>query len=283
MHPARIAELLQPFLCRYPPPKVCHSEPAPAGEEPAVLSFSQLQAISIYIDLLGRWNARINLTAIRDPEEIVTRHFGESLFAASHLFPTPAADFSATTHVGTAAPGCAAKESSAVFATEGRKAFSANIDDPEAVANRQRPTTNDRITLADLGSGAGFPGVPIKLWAPEISLTLIESNHKKATFLREVTRALTLTDVDIQTTRAETLTDLKFDVVTLRAVERFESIIPVAATLVSPGGRLALLISSSQQAQAQASSLPDFSWPTPEPIPLSRSRVLAIAHRHSET
>src|SRR6202011_2565971 len=92
MNPARIAELLEPFI-RARPSSVaqskfdCHSEPAKAGEEAAGLSPTQLQHISIYIDILIRWNARINLTAIRDPEEIVIRHFGESLFAASHLFP----------------------------------------------------------------------------------------------------------------------------------------------------------------------------------------------------
>src|ERR1700761_7344647 len=69
MNPARIAELLQPFL------------------EEERLSSAQLSHISTYIDILLRWNARINLTAIREPEEIVVRHFGESLFAARHLFP----------------------------------------------------------------------------------------------------------------------------------------------------------------------------------------------------
>src|SRR5271155_2008540 len=72
MDPARIAELLRPFAGTVDVP-------------PNVLG--PLQA---YLDLLLRWNARINLTAIRDPEEIVTRHFGESLFAARHLFPTTA-------------------------------------------------------------------------------------------------------------------------------------------------------------------------------------------------
>ncbi len=273
MRPARIAELLQPFLRRYPSPKPCHSEPAPAGEEPVVLSLSQVQAISTYIDLLDRWNARINLTAIRDPEEIITRHFGESLFAASHLFPRHVTDFSAT-HVGTAAPGCPAEQSSAVAITAAAV---------QAVANDQRPKTNDKLALADLGSGAGFPGIPIKLWAPEIFVTLIESNHKKATFLREVARALTLTNVDIQTTRAESLTGLTFDVVTLRAVERFETILPIAATLVAPGGRLSLLISSGQQDQAQAACPPDFIWCTPTPIPLSRSRILAVVRRASKS
>ena len=131
--------------------------------------------------------------------------------------------------------------------------------------------------VADLGSGAGFPGIPIKLWAPHISLTLIESNHKKATFLREVARALTLTDINIQTARAETLSaDRKFDVVTLRAVERFESVLPSAAGLLAPQGRLALLISSAQLTQA-ASTLPNLSWSDPKPIPHSRSRILLLS------
>src|SRR6266404_2395495 len=86
MQAARISELLQPFLS--PAPNPCHSESGRRrGEEPAVLSSSQLRHISMYIDILLHWNARINLTAIRNEEEIVTRHFGESLFAARHLFP----------------------------------------------------------------------------------------------------------------------------------------------------------------------------------------------------
>jgi hypothetical protein len=104
MELARIAELLDPFLgphrasissvnchseqqsdpdhCHFSS-DLCHSEEQ-SDEEPAFLSTAQLRSISTYIDLLLRWNTRINLTAIRDPEQIVTRHFGESLFAACH-------------------------------------------------------------------------------------------------------------------------------------------------------------------------------------------------------
>lgn len=227
MNRDRIAELLHPFL----------SAPTGCSDAPAQLSSLQLDRISTYIDILIRWNARINLTAIRNPEDIVTRHFGESLFAARVLFP-----------VETAAPGCLAERSSAAL-----------------------------DTVADLGSGAGFPGLPVKLWAPHISLTLIESNHKKATFLREVTRALTLTDVNIQNVRAETLAGSAFQVVTLRAVERFESILPVADRLLAPASRLALLISGPQAAQARK-ALPDLRWDAPLPIPHSTSRVLLCGH-----
>jgi 16S rRNA (guanine527-N7)-methyltransferase len=217
MRAARIAELLEPFL-------------APSSANAALY-----QDISMYVDILLRWNARINLTAIRNPEEIVTRHFGESLFAATHLFPS-------TARVGTG-------------------------DSP--------------VRLADLGSGAGFPGLPIKLWASNLALTLIESNHKKAAFLSEVTRALTLTDVNIQNVRAETLPPTTFEVVTLRAVERFVGVLPVAARLVTRSGRLALLIASSQL-DAARSTLPTFSWDPPLPIPHSKSRLLLVGGPNQE-
>jgi 16S rRNA (guanine527-N7)-methyltransferase len=209
MDPARIAQLLQPFLLM----------PMPE---------SQLNNISMYIDILLRWNARINLTAVRDPEEIVTRHFGESLFAARHLFP----------------------------------------------ANHERPTGD----CIDIGSGAGFPGLAIKLWAPNLHLTLIESNHKKATFLREVARTLTLTNVDVFAGRAEDF-PTQAPLVTLRAVERFETILPTILRLLAPAGRLALLIGRAQVDRARELT-PDMLWPTPIPIPLSANRVLAIGTRN---
>ena len=230
MNRDRILELLQPFL----------GAPIAGSGEPARLSSPQLESISTYIDILIRWNARINLTAIRDPEDIVTRHFGESLFAARHLFP-----------LGTAALDC-----------------------PEQSGRGCSPERSS-ASLADLGSGAGFPGLPIKLWAPHISVTLIESNHKKTTFLREVTRALTLTDVNVQNARAETLAS-RFQIVTLRAVERFESILPIAASLVAPSGRLALLIGRTQAAQA-FTLLPHLIWHEPIAIPNSAARILLLA------
>jgi 16S rRNA G527 N7-methylase RsmG len=69
-----------------------------------------------------------------------------------------------------------------------------------------------------------------------------------------------------------------FDLVTLRAVERFADVLPIAASLVSPGGRLVLLVGASQLHQAQT-SLPTFSWDPPFPVPRSLSRTLLIAHR----
>jgi 16S rRNA (guanine527-N7)-methyltransferase len=224
MDTQRIVELLEPFLGS--------DNDATANDQR--LTTNDLLNISTYIDLLIRWNARINLTAIRTEEEIVTRHFGESLFAARHLFPR--------------------------------------------VARAPSPA---KIRLIDVGSGAGFPGLPIKIWAPEIDLTLIESNQKKATFLREVTRQLTLTSINVFSGRAENFPNPPAEVVTLRAVEHFETILPIAASLVAPAGRLALLISQPQLAQAQELT-PTFTWTPPLPVPLSASRVLAIAIKNHE-
>ena len=226
MDSARIAALLQPFL----------------GDDS--LAPLQLDQISTHIDILLRWNARINLTAIRAPEEIVIRHFGESLFAARHLFPAPPAPVP-------------------------ERALAGPLCTPVS------PVVND-IKVADVGSGAGFPGLPIKLWAPHISLTLIESNHKKATFLREVVRALTLTGVNIQNARAETLPTRSYDLVTLRAVEDFVAILPVAASLLTGSGRLALLIGTAQLDQLKL-ALPHDTISAPLPMPCSSSRILAIA------
>ena len=82
MHPERIAELLRPFLAAGSGADVQSSRERPQGAgdagQSAALSSAQLEVISIYIDLLLRWNVRVNLTAVREPEEIVTRHFGES-------------------------------------------------------------------------------------------------------------------------------------------------------------------------------------------------------------
>lgn len=135
----------------------------------------------------------------------------------------------------------------------------------------------DRVTtLIDLGSGAGFPGLPIKIAAPHLQVTLIESQNKKVAFLREVVRALHLQDVTVYSGRAEDFSD-RAQIVTMRAVEKFESILPIAAKLVEAGGRLALLIGSGQ-AEIASASLPDFEWQSPIDIPGARQRVVLLGN-----
>jgi 16S rRNA (guanine527-N7)-methyltransferase len=200
---AAIAQLLHPFI---------------------QLDESRLRAISIYIDLLLKWNARINLTAIRDPNEIVQRHFGESLFAAKHLL------------------------------------------------KQKWPQT-----AIDLGSGAGFPGVPFAILAPDIQVTLIESQQKKAAFLRELVRVLELRNTRVFNDRAENYEETA-DLVMLRAVEKFEQVLPMALRLIKQGGRIALMIGSAQvdSAKKLGSAV---SWYEPMPIPCSSSRELLVGVR----
>jgi len=219
MDARRIAALVQPFLVT-----------AAAKSTPPVLTDRQLEQIAAYLDLLLRWNERINLSAVRDAEEVVTRHFGESLFAARHLFPSPGD------------PGSASR-------------------------------------LIDVGSGAGFPGLPIKIWAKEVQLTLIESNQKKATFLREVIRRLELKDGTVFSGRAEAFPG-QAEVVTLRAVERFETALTVATRLLRPAGRIALLIGAAQVERARELR-GEIEWQPASTIPLSSNRVLMMGQKNS--
>jgi 16S rRNA (guanine527-N7)-methyltransferase len=237
---AKIAGLLEPFLAQNPIPSA-QAPGASLSVQKSGISKSLLESISIYIDLLLRWNLRVNLTSIRQPEEVVTRHFGESLFAAWHLFPTSIQDRSYDSAASTSKP-----------------------------------------VVIDVGSGAGFPGLPIKLWAPPIHLTLIEANHKKATFLRETVRALSLSDVTIFAGRSEAYpkNGTGADVVTLRAVERLNSTLPEVADLVAPSGRLAILVGESQ-ISAVKQLLGGFNWDEPARLPLSSRRTLIIGRKES--
>lgn len=235
MEQGRIAELLQPFLS------------AQALPAPVTLSPGQLQSISIYVDLLLRWNARINLTAVRDPENMISRHFGESLFLAAYLFP---------------------------FGW--RPALSAQAP-PHAL---------------DLGSGAGFPGLPLKIYLPELRLTLVESKLRKSAFLAEAIRTLHLRDATVFTGHLKPSFIPQnqgglppgiqpADLVTMRAVEHFATVLPTAACVVRASaaklgaGKLALLVGESQ-VQLTTLRLADFAWEAPVPVPQSRNRVLLV-------
>ena len=185
---------------------------------PYIQATTLLPQLSLYLDLLLKWNAQTNLTAIRDPHEIVRRHFGESLFAAQHL--------------GT--PG----------------------------------------TLLDLGSGAGFPGLPIALLHPHIAVTLAESQNKKATFLREAIRTLNLPNVKVWPARAETLPPIQlFHTITLRAVDNMQAAVAAAAPRATH--QLAILTTQTHQPTLP----PPFSNPTQTPIPQTHDAILLTAHR----
>jgi len=178
---------------------------------PTTLAAQQLAQLQTYLELLVKWNAKTNLTSVRDPQEMVTRHFGESLFAASRL---------------------------------------------------QAPRS-----IIDFGSGAGFPGVPMAVYWPQANVTLVESQNKKATFLKEVARSLSLTNVTVFSGRAEDLKQ-QAELVTMRAVDKFDAALLVARSLVSDGGKLALLIGTADATRIGASIV--------AAIPQSKERVLAL-------
>lgn len=191
------------------------------------LSQEQLRKLRSHFDLLLKWNAKINLTAIRNPEEIVRRHFGESLFAGARLDLKPGAQ------------------------------------------------------LADLGSGAGFPGLPVAVLHPEIRVVLIESQQKKVAFLREVIRSAHISNASVYAGRAEEMAG-RSQSVTMRAVEKFDSVLPIAASLLEAPGELALLIGSAQ-VQIARSRLPAFTWREPVMVPESRERVLLVGSKLTPT
>lgn len=172
-----------------------------------------------YLELLLKWNARTNLTAIRDPEEIVRRHFGESLFLGAHL--------------------------------------------------------RDCSTLLDFGSGAGFPGVPVQLLRPEISVTLAESQGKKAAFLREVVRHFGL-QTEVWASRVEAMpSERRFDAVALRAVDKMDSAVREAAARAS-GCVLILGTSRASFADVLAAEFPVVER---LPLPGAADGVLEVLRR----
>jgi 16S rRNA (guanine527-N7)-methyltransferase len=177
-----------------------------------------------YLALLQKWNARTNLTAIRDEEGILSRHFLESILCAYSL--------------------------------------------PENVSS-----------LLDLGSGAGFPGIPIALIRPEITVTLAESQNKKAAFLREAVRTLNL-QTKVHAARAETLQDT-FDAVTLRAVDNMAQAIPAAIHRLNPKGWLAILTTAQdiEAIQSQAHQSASFNWHPTEPLPQGTQRLLLLGQQ----
>ena len=135
-----------------------------------------------YLALLDRWNRTYNLTAIRDPREMVAKHLLDSL--AMHPFAGDGA-------------------------------------------------------LADLGTGAGLPGIPLAIADPGLQVTLVESNGKKARFLREAVRTLKLPNARVAEARIESL-DMPgmFDAITARALATLPLILELGGHLLKPEGRL---------------------------------------------
>jgi 16S rRNA (guanine527-N7)-methyltransferase len=190
------------------------------------LTSAQAGCLLTYLDLLLRWNQKINLTAIRTPEECVTRHFGESLYLARWI------------------------------KLEGR--------------------------LLDIGSGAGFPGLALKIAFPALAVTLLEPVAKKRAFLKEVARACQMESVEVRSERLEDFirreSAVVFDSVTVRAVGELGRLIPGAGMLLKAGGRLCLWMSEEQVASLIGTE-ERFHWEPAIPLPLSHRREIRVGIR----
>lgn len=135
-----------------------------------------------YLSLLHKWNKIYNLTAIREPQKMLTHHLLDSLAVILYL------------------PGG---------------------------------------SIVDIGSGAGLPGIPLALARPDWSITLVDSNHKKTTFLTQACVELKLTDVHVMVARVEKFSpQKKFLTVISRAFSALTEFVELAGHLCAEDGRL---------------------------------------------
>lgn len=148
-------------------------------------------------------------------------------------------------------------------------------------AIRLAPVSKGR--LADVGSGAGFPGTILALFASSLTVTLIESNLKKAAFLSEIQRALELTNVQIFRGRFEefALPVERFDFVTSRAVGSYTTLLSWSASVLDPLG-CAILWVGNKDSQAISQSI-GWSWRKTGTLPGSKDRILLIGRVTSQS
>jgi 16S rRNA (guanine527-N7)-methyltransferase len=187
------------------------------------VSLVEAGRLAAFLALFLKWNARTNLTAIREPEAMVRRHFADSVFCARNL--------------------------------------------PEGTT-----------TLLDFGSGGGFPGVPVALLRPEISVTLAESQGRKASFLREAVRTLGL-HADVWAGRVEEMPAGRcFDCVTLRAVDRMLDACHAAAERVAVDGTMMVFTTERLRDEVEG-TLPGWAWPSRLRLPHSEHGLLLVGQR----
>jgi 16S rRNA (guanine527-N7)-methyltransferase len=132
----------------------------------------------------------------------------------------------------------------------------------------------EKSRLADVGTGGGFPGLPLALAAPTLSVTLIESNLRKCAFLAEVFRELRLRNATIFPGRMESFGPgpEHFDFITARAFGQCEELRTWARVHLSDRGKLVLWL--GQEDAKEISTVPSWSWDTADLIPGSRRRYI---------
>jgi 16S rRNA (guanine527-N7)-methyltransferase len=191
------------------------------------VSGEQVQLIQQYMRILQHWNEKLNLTAIREPLEILHRHFCESMFAA------------------VAVP-------------------------------------LHKCRLADIGAGAGFPGIPLKILRPEIELFLVDSNIKKGTFLAEVVRELELSNSRVLISRYEELGEelAPLDFVCSRALGEFDTFLKWAASREVSAEGVVLWIGGRDLEEARKAQ--GWEWREAISVPNSLQRYLLVGKKTAQ-
>jgi 16S rRNA (guanine527-N7)-methyltransferase len=132
--------------------------------------------------------------------------------------------------------------------------------------------------LADVGPGAGFPGLALRIFSDSFSLTLIESNAKKCVFLSEVIRELRLERVSVVHGRFEDIFRRfrrDFSIVTSRALGNYEQLLKWSAPALAPGGRLVMWLGESDARKITTGS-DEWVWLPFAPIPGSSRRGILV-------
>ena len=132
----------------------------------------------------------------------------------------------------------------------------------------------EKSRLADVGTGAGFPGLPLAMALPALEVTLIESNVKKCAFLAEVIRQLQLSNAAVYQGRMESvpLDCAPFDFVTARALGQFDDLLAWSRVHLTAGGKVLLWLGESDAVEISGYS--GWDWTLPRLIPGSDRRVI---------